>query len=333
MREILFTGRVPAVSASGRSEFSCEITRREETFQMKMYDPRNFTIFLCRLTESEYFAVKERQSIRVDYAGFVRALCDLLKRVQRGDLYMEVDESVKIIERNPFRNILHLELNLHKISEAEYRGYAAEILSEITRKKESAERESAGLREEIRRIREREEAEQESARRRDEERRNIREREEAEQESARKRAEEALSREEEAVRENERLQKQSRVLEEDLKKANEIIRKNFEELKSRVKAESLLRQELNEHREERASLEEECHRLEMQVLEAGEEIKLMKEMESERKEAIGSLKALNKSLSRKLESTYRIYNRVYKETDDDTKTEESSIVAPESVQY
>lgn len=338
MNEVLFSGPLSIFKDGSSEEYACELSRKTDSFELKIYNQSTFTIMLSKIKETEYYNIKETQCIRVDFERFVKTLGELLKRVQKKELYIEAGHTLKIIERNTFRNILHLELPLKDLSEAEYRIYISDILSRINRRMSSLERENTILKEEL-----------SSSRREVEEIGNRYKREISELETHRnerfRQAEEfeskisdLKSRNEGYAVDIETLRRQNRAIEEDLRKANNIIKKNFEDLKLKIKTENILKQEVNDYRHDKEDLEAANNRLEMEVIEKNEEIKILKELEIERGEAMNNLKALNKSLNRKLESTYRIYNRIYKpqeDTEEDTRTEDttSSLVAPESIHY
>ncbi|KAI5160202.1 hypothetical protein NEAUS03_0966 [Nematocida ausubeli] len=338
MDEVLFSGPLSVQKNSSTAEYICELAKKPEFFELKLYNQATFTIMLSKLNESEYYTIKETQSIRVNYVSFIATLSELLKRVQRKELFIEVGSTIKIIERNTFRNILHLELPLKNLTESEYKMYISEILSKLNRKTSALERENSILKEELM-----------SARRANDDmtQRYREELEKLESTTHRSRREagdlemkvNSLKKiTDESALEIDRLKKENRILEDDLKKANDIIKRNFEDLKGRIKSETLLKEETRNYKQEKEDIEAINSRLEMEVMEKNEEIKILKELEEERAEAINNLKIMNKSLNRKLESTYRIYNRIYKkhdETEEDTKTEEttSSLIAPESIQY
>ncbi|KAI5190038.1 hypothetical protein NEMIN01_0823 [Nematocida minor] len=338
MNEVLFSGALNIFKDGSTAEYTCELSKKPNAFELKLYNQASFTILLSRINETEYYSIKETQSIRVDFFRFMTTLAELLKRVQRKELFIEVGSTLKIVERNAFRNILHLELPLKDLSEAEYKMYISDILSRLNRHTAALERENSILKEEL-----------SSARHTAEELRKKHEEEMDDFESHKKqklrqedelsaRISELTSLNEKHTMDVERLKKQNRIIEEDLRKANDIIKRNFEDLKNKIKTENILKQETNNYKHDKEELETINNRLEMDLMEKNEEIKILKELETERIEAINNLKVLNKSLNRKLESTYRIYNRIYKpqeENEEDSRTEEttSSLIAPESIHY
>lgn len=338
MNELLFSGVLCIFKDGCTAEYACELSKKTNAFELKMYNQGTFTILLSKINETEYYSIKETQSIRVDFERFITTLGELLRRVQKKELYIEAHGTLKIIERNTFRNILHLELPLKDLSETEYKVYISDILSKVNRKMACLERENSILREELsssRRTAEEMERKYKQdisdlERYRDE---RIRQTDEFEMKISN-----LKSRNEKYEMELEAVKRQNRIIEEDLRKANDIIKKNFEDIKQKIKTENILKQEISNSKHEKEDLETINNRLEMDVMEKNEEIKILKELEVERTEAISNLKTLNKSLNRKLESTYRIYNRIYKpheENEDETRTEDttSSMVAPESIHY
>ncbi|KAI5156264.1 hypothetical protein NEPAR05_0425 [Nematocida parisii] len=338
MSEVLFFGVLSVLTNACTAEYNCELHKKTDSFELKMYNQDTFTIILSKLNESEYYTIKETQSIRVDYSSFIVILSELLKRVQRNELFIEIGSTLKIIERNTFRNILHLELPLKNLTQTEYKLYISDILSKLNRKTSSLERENSILKEELSSSRKTNEElmgkYREEIEKREKDNYQIkREAHDLDTQLIRIKKESA-----EYSSEIERIKKEKQVLEDDLRKANDIIKRNFEDIKSKVKTETLLKEEARNYKTEKEEIELINNKLEMEIMEKNEEIKILKEMESERIGAINNLKVLNKSLNRKLESTYRIYNRIYKkqeDVEDDSKTEEttSSLISPESINY
>ncbi|KAI5188599.1 hypothetical protein NECID01_0212 [Nematocida sp. AWRm77] len=374
--EILFSGTLKAEREhSGRKEFRCELERKHSSIELRMHDQADiFNILVSKVEEHEYSHMKDVQGIRVDYYTFVRKMAEMLGKVQREELSLSVtDTKAVIVERGDFKNIVQIELPLSTMGDVQFKRYVADVVRELQVQNAQSTRENAALREERERSekmyrREKQSLEEEAAVLRKKYQEVSSEHQEKEgvletlQQKARRMEEgmhkyqsmyEQASKElgeytekiahvkdiEARKREKER---ECALLKEDLAKANEIIKRNFEEIKAKKKAEHAFLEDMEEIRTEKARTESTNTQLEAELVEKKEEMKVLEEMGRERKEVIDTLKAQNRILTHKLESAYRVYARLYGRSspaalfeDDDTKTEDtaSSLIAPESLNY
>ncbi|KAI5184322.1 hypothetical protein NEHOM01_0067 [Nematocida homosporus] len=375
--DLLFSERIRVLEESGLfKEFKVEVLRKTSCLELRLYDQLDiFHILISRIDENEYYQLKAVQGIRVDFFVFQRKVVEMLERVHRSELILSlVGRTAVILERNDFKNIVQIELPLVDMPEGEFRTYVSEMVNEMVASSSKSKREQVLLKEEMKRKEavyaqrlSRLEAEiQETAAKyqdllsKEKERESDLEQQMAKSETDRadaikyKQLYEELATEtaknasrlsrvdslEISWREKER---SCKLLEEDLKKANEIIKRNFEEIKERKRAEAQISAYLDEARLEKEEIENRNTQLEVDLLEKKEEIKVLEEMERERKEVIDALKHLNRSLNKKLESAYRVYSRLHgrlpptrPEEEETSKTEDSSgtsLVAPESIHY
>lgn len=376
-RDVLFRERL-RVYQEGREkkEYMCEVVKREEGIEIRMYDQIDiFNILLFSIEEREYQQMKEAQGIRVDYFVFQRKIVEMLQRVGKEELLLSVGQRKAVIfERSDFRNIVYIELPLSPMPDTQIRLHVSEIIREMQMSNAKSERECTILRDEARRKEQaytkrismleeqleriEKEHRESSTREKDIQHRystEITEKEmiQADLERYKVLYEKAID---EAKKNSERIgraaesegllrekERRCAILEEDLRKANEIIKRNFEEIKERKRAEISLSNQVEEERAKKEEVETKVAQLEVDLIEKCEEIKMQEEMEKERKEAIESLKAMNRSLSKKLESAYRVYSRIYGRTEkvaeeeESTRTDEtgttSSLIVPESINY
>jgi len=374
--EVLFRDVLKAFDREGGvKEVRCELLRKPAHMEVRLIDESDlFNVLISRVEESGYEKMKLEQGIRVEYLGFVKKFAEMLEKAKEGRLVLLLSSaSLKVLERSDFKNIVQIELPVKMMGEEQFKSYVSEVLGELQTENARYRRENAYLKEEAQRKTQissdrarRLEEELEEARKTAKE--AVKERNALEQEAKERREKNAKSSEdlaryvrlyeqiaseaaagaekvaraketEEKLREKE---KQHRTLEEDLRKANEIIKRGFEEAKERRKAETALASELEAVKIEKEEALSGSAHLEAELEEKREEVRALEEMERERKEVIDSLKMLNRSLSKKLETAYRVYARLYGRTgaekipeEDDTRTEEntSSVIAPESVQY
>lgn len=360
-----------------KKEYVCEVLRKSESIEIRFYDQIDiFNILLCTIEEREYYRMKEAQGIKVDYFVFQKKLVEMLERVAANALILSiVQRRAFILERSDFRNIVQVELPLAPIPEEQLRVHISEIVGEMQMSSTQNQRECMLLREESKR---KEQAYiqkisslEERIDRLAQEHRETETREKdinfkySSEKTDRKLLKSELERykslyekiSEDAERNAERVAKAAEndkllrekekichTLEEDLRKANEIIRRSFEEIKERKKAEAALKEQIEDIRQQKEEIASRNTQIEVELVEKKEEVKALEDMERERKEVVESLKAMNRSLGKKLESAYRVYSRIYgrpeqKAADDSesTKTEEtatsSSLIAPESINY
>ncbi|OAG29460.1 hypothetical protein NEDG_00593 [Nematocida displodere] len=374
-REILFSERVKVHHEGVSKEFKCELIRTHRGIEVRMYDQSDiFNILISRIEESEYYRIKEVQGIRVDYFVFVKKLVEMLEKVAENRLLLSLTEhKAAILERSDFKNIVQIELPLTTMPEAQFRRYVAEVVNDLQLASGRAERELSSTREEAER---RGHLAAQTQARLEEELREVSQKfqallathRETEQQKNQHQSQgqnlgEELGRyralyenlQSETARKHDKMQRveeidtrlreaerKSRMLEEDLKKANEIIKRTFDDVKEKKRTEAALKEEIEELSSQKKELEQANAQLEGEVLERREEIRMHEEMERERKEVIGSLKLLNRSLTKRLDSTYRVYTNLYGRTAADPLSEEdtmrtddttSSIVVPETLHY
>lgn len=325
-------------------EHRCEILESPTSVTVRLFDLSDiFRVFVAEIREDTYHRLRESQGIRVGFRVFREKLREMLERVKRRDLILSVVSNTAIIlERNDFKNITQLELSLLPLDESEVRKYILAAFAEAERTGREVRAENTVLREEMRR---KNEGQQQSisqlrqeltglreslhAQRRqlsdaEEEKRRNAERAAAAEENAaiHKSQRESVEAEIRSIREKisradtleARAQAQDlkvKSVEEDLHKANAIIKRTLEELKEKKNLVMRLQEELDSLHVQKEALEREAARTELLLLEKTEEIRSISELARERKEAVDSLKILNRSLNKRLSSTYRVYSHLY----------------------
>lgn len=342
MHESLYSDKITVYSSKGASVMKVDIIKHETYIEIRLIEIENiFTLFICTISESDFYLYKKEQDILVKYDRFVPILVNLFYKVKNNvDLTANIinksDKELRLqfIEQNEFRNIVKLELPFQKPEEFQYRKYLGDLLGRMEKDNIALIKENKILRE--------------KAIKGDQEKNSKIKYLESENTEIRKRLElmneelnsiemkynvekEEFYSDKNKISELEKINTQLNYELENLKKAN--YREKYEEkekeakdhrmriLELEHKSESLNR-ELEEMKKEKRKLEYDLEREFGANLNAEEiksklshlegRIKTYKQENREKKEKIEQLQSENKSLVKKLENAQNVYNHFLK---------------------
>ena len=133
MQETLFNGRATFTAGASVITAKVDIIKYDSYVEIRLIDTSNvFTLFVCTITQSDFYILKRDQDILVDYERFVHILVNLFHSLSISKLSATFNDGVlRFIENGEFRNICKLELKFTKPEEGQYKRYLADLLSRM----------------------------------------------------------------------------------------------------------------------------------------------------------------------------------------------------------
>lgn len=133
MHESIFNAKVTLTTSSSLITVKVDIIRYETYIEIRLIDTSNiFTLFVCTISQSDYYVLKRDQDILVDYDRFVQILVNLFHSLSINKLNAIFNEgTLRFIENTEFRNICKLELKFSKPEEGQYKKYLGDLLARM----------------------------------------------------------------------------------------------------------------------------------------------------------------------------------------------------------
>lgn len=133
MQESLFSGKVTLTTQSGLSSVKVDIARFEDRAEIRLIDSSNiFSLFICSIGRSDFYALKRDQDILVEYDRFMQILPGLFHGLSTNKFTAIFNDGIlRIMENSEFRNVCKLELKFLKPEETQYKRYLGDILSRM----------------------------------------------------------------------------------------------------------------------------------------------------------------------------------------------------------
>lgn len=130
MKELIFNGRVTMSSSSSLVTMKVDILKYESQLEIRLIDTTNiFTLFVCTITQSDFYVLKRDQDILVDYDRFVQIIVSLFYSLSVNKLAATFNNCIlRFIETGEFRNICKLELKFTKPEELQFKKYLSDLL-------------------------------------------------------------------------------------------------------------------------------------------------------------------------------------------------------------
>lgn len=148
MHETIFNGKANLTAGSSFISVKVDVVRYDTSVEIRIIDTSNiFTLFICTITQSEFYILKRDQDILVDYERFVHILVNLFHSLSLNKLSATFNDGIlRFIENSEFRNICKLELKFHKPKDEQYKTYLGDLLSRMESDNVKLIRENAILR-------------------------------------------------------------------------------------------------------------------------------------------------------------------------------------------
>ncbi|KAI4292980.1 spindle assembly abnormal protein 6 [Pancytospora philotis] len=129
----MFNGKVTLSTASSVITVKVDVIRHDASLEVRLIDTSNiFTLYICTITQSDFYVLKRDQDILVDYERFVSILASLFHCLSVSKLSATFNDGVlRFIENGEFRNICKLELRFAKPDDTQYRRYLADLLARM----------------------------------------------------------------------------------------------------------------------------------------------------------------------------------------------------------
>lgn len=133
MAETIFNGKASLTAGASLITVKVDIIKYENQLDIRLIDTSNiFTLYVCTISQSDYYVLKRDQDILVDYDRFVLIVASLFHSLSTDRLSATFAEGVlRFIENGEFRNICKLELRFRKPEETQYRRYLGDLLSRM----------------------------------------------------------------------------------------------------------------------------------------------------------------------------------------------------------
>lgn len=133
MAESMFNGKVTLTAGASLITVKVDIIKHETYVEIRLIDTSNiFTLFVCSITQSDFYIMKRDQDILVDYERFVHILVNLFHSLSTSRLSATFNDGVlRFIENSEFRNICKLEIRFLKPEEGQYKRYLADLLARM----------------------------------------------------------------------------------------------------------------------------------------------------------------------------------------------------------
>ena len=133
MHESIFSGKVSLTTPSALITAKVDVVKDETRVDVRLIETSNiFSLFVCSISQSDYYVLKRDQDLLVDYDRFISILVGLFHNLSTGRLSaLFSDGKLRFIENGEFRNICKLELKFTKPEEAQYKRYLGDLISRM----------------------------------------------------------------------------------------------------------------------------------------------------------------------------------------------------------
>lgn len=348
MYESIFNGKVCLATAAAQITVKVDILKYETFVEIRLIDTSNiFTLFVCTVSQSDFYILKREQDLLVDYERFVHILVSLFHSLSTSRLTAVFNDGVlRFIENSEFRNICKLELKFTKPEETQYKRYLGDLLARMENDNIKLIKENAVLRD---RCLKGDHELREKIRYLESEAAECRRRMELQAQDCAQMEARHGAREEEIARVSSRvfaLENENTQLKYDLEKYQkdnsqsykELLRAKEDELEASLKEVRIANEIIKKIRQENAELREEktggLGRLQKEVdrnTEATDKLaaltkkhktleekyRSLKEESRGWKTRLEELEAANKNLGKRLENAQNVYNHFYSKKVDD----------------
>ena len=140
MHETIYSENITVYSNKGASTMRVDIIKHETYIEIRLIEINNiFTLFICTISQSDFYLYKKEQELLVDYDRFIPILVNLFYRVSQNDGMLtatmvstkETQFTLQFIEQTEFRNLIKLSLVFNKPEEYQYRKYLGDLLTRM----------------------------------------------------------------------------------------------------------------------------------------------------------------------------------------------------------
>lgn len=321
MKEVLFSGRLPITptSVERSTSLKCEVIKTHEHLEIRLTDTKDmFNLYYSYITPSEYHNIRREQDLRVDYERFTYKLLEMLNDAVKGNLLLlfgKDGSKLVFLERNDFRNIVRLEVKLSRPDDVHFRRYISDIIGKTETENTRLARENAILKSEVET---KDSSYSSTVSRLESELSSIT----TEYSGVKRNVDRYVQEIQELKREIQKndmassslqMEKDRRIvqIEEDLGKANELVKRFMDESVERKRMAGVLQ-----------ANEKELERIREEWKEKTERVRELEEIRDEKNEVIKTLKTTNEALTSKLDNMHAIYSKIYKQSK--TSKEDSS---------
>jgi spindle assembly abnormal protein 6 len=156
MRETIFTGKIPITCPNEDIpwQMKCDMVHTDDKIEIRLIDTRDiFTFYLCTISSGDFYVMKREQDIIVDYDRFVAVLVKLFHGLTTGKLtamFSQETNRFLFVEKDEFRNIVRLELKFFKPDESHYKMYLGDIIGRMESDNIKLIKENGMLRDKVR---------------------------------------------------------------------------------------------------------------------------------------------------------------------------------------
>ncbi|KAL6122436.1 Sas-6 [Nucleospora cyclopteri] len=140
MHESLYSEKITIFSPKGTSTMKVDIIKHETFIEIRLIETSNiFTLFVCTISQSDFYMYKKEQEILVSYDRFIPILINMFYKISTNEgnltatMVTKNDNqfSLQFVEQTEFKNIKKLELTFNKPEEFQYRKYLGDLLSRM----------------------------------------------------------------------------------------------------------------------------------------------------------------------------------------------------------
>ncbi|ORD99325.1 SAS6 [Hepatospora eriocheir] len=133
MAESIFNNKITLSSKNEVLNMKVDIIKHETFIEVRLIEFNNiFNLYVCTISQPDYYIYKREQEITVDYERFISELVKLFHSLSLNRYNgLFIDNTLKFIEYGDFRNICKLELKFNKPDEHQYKMYISDIIRRL----------------------------------------------------------------------------------------------------------------------------------------------------------------------------------------------------------
>lgn len=141
MHESIYTEKLSVFSPTGVTTMKVDVIKHETYVEIRLIELNNiFTLFVCTISQSDFYMYKKEQGILVSFERFVPILVNMFYKASTGSdglsasittATTENSFNLQFIEQTEFRNLIKLTLPFNKPEEYQYRKYLGDLLKRM----------------------------------------------------------------------------------------------------------------------------------------------------------------------------------------------------------